>query len=153
KMQIDSNVSEADVGAIEQGQIVSFTVDAFPNRPFTGKVVQIRNAAITVQNVVTYDTVVEVSNPELRLKPGMTATLSITTAKRAGALKIPNAALRFKPPEPSTNQTFLARLFGSSAPAKSGTTNVIQNTKVSGTNKIDDAEGTPPPLTGNEPPE
>jgi HlyD family secretion protein len=157
KMQIDSNVSEADVGTVEQGQNVTFTVDAFPNRPFTGKVIQIRNAPITVQNVVTYDTVVEVSNPDLKLKPGMTATISITTAKRTGVLKLPNSALRFKPPEPPTNQTFFARLFGKSGPGKDSkpaATNNVQTAKASGTNKVEVTDGTAPPaLTGNEPPE
>ena len=105
KMQIDANVSEADVGTVEEGQNVSFTVDAYPNRTFTGRVVQIRNSPITVQNVVTYDTVIGVTNSDFKLKPGMTATVSITTAQRTNVLKIPNAALRFKPPEPSTNQT------------------------------------------------
>src|SRR5439155_24498075 len=143
KMQIDSNVSEADVGAIEQGQNVTFTVDAFPNRPFTGKVVQIRNAPITVQNVVTYDTVVEVSNPDLKLKPGMTATISITTAKRTGVLKIPNSALRFKPPEPPTNQTLVARLLGKADSGKEGkpsATNNLQFAKGGGTNTAEAAE-------------
>jgi len=154
KMQIDSNVSEADVGAVEQGQNVTFTVDAFPSRTFTGKVIQIRNAPITVQNVVTYDTVVEVSNPDLKLKPGMTATISITIAKRAGVLRIPNAALRFKPPEPPTNQTLVAKLFGKAVPGKEskpGATNAIQTAK--GSNRVESVEGTLPPLTGNEPPE
>src|SRR5439155_18367471 len=105
-------VSEADIGTVEEGQPVSFTVDAFTGRPFVGKVVQIRNSPIIVQNVVTYDTVIGVDNPDQKLKPGMTATVSITTAKRTGVLKIPNAALRFKPPEPSTNQNFVARLLG-----------------------------------------
>src|SRR5437867_8320067 len=99
KMQIDSNVSEADVGTVEEAQNVTFTVDAFPNRTFTGKVVQIRNSPITVQNVVTYDTVIGVSNPELKLKPGMTANVSIIIAHREDALKVPNAAFRFRPPE------------------------------------------------------
>jgi len=157
KMQIDSNVSEADVGAVEQGQQVSFSVDAFPNRTFTGKVIQIRNAAITVQNVVTYDTVVEVNNPDLKLKPGMTANISITTGKRTGVLKVPNAALRFKPPEPATNQTFIARLFGKSKTTKENklvTTNNVTSTKGPGsTNKMEVAETAVPALTGNEPPE
>ena len=110
KMQIDANVSEADVGTVEEGQNVSFTVDAYPSRTFIGRVVQIRNSPITVQNVVTYDTVIGVTNSDFKLKPGMTATVSITTAQRTNVLKIPNAALRFKPPEPSTNQTLVARL-------------------------------------------
>ena len=77
-MQIDANVSEADVGTVEEGQNVNFTVDAYPNRTFTGRVAQIRNSPITVQNVVTYDTVIGVTNADFKLKPGMTATVSIT---------------------------------------------------------------------------
>ena len=100
KMQIDANVSEADVGEVALDQDVTFSVDAFPSRTFHGKVKQVRNAPITVQNVVTYDTVVEVSNPDLKLKPGMTANVSIVIAHRENVLKIPNAAFRFRPPEP-----------------------------------------------------
>ncbi|MCX6913771.1 MAG: efflux RND transporter periplasmic adaptor subunit, partial [Verrucomicrobia bacterium] len=81
KMQIDANVSEADVGTVEEGQNVSFTVDAYPSRTFVGRVIQIRNAPLTVQNVVTYDTVIGVTNADFKLKPGMTATVSITTAQ------------------------------------------------------------------------
>src|SRR5438876_5260534 len=97
KMQIDSNVAEADVGAVVVDQTVDFTVDAFPNRTFHGKVVQVRNAPIAVQNVVTYDTVIGVSNPDLKLKPGMTANVSITVAHQDDVLKISNAALRYRP--------------------------------------------------------
>ena len=160
KMQIDSNVSEADVGTVEEAQNVTFTVDAFPNRTFTGKVVQIRNSPITVQNVVTYDTVIGVSNPDLKLKPGMTATISITTAQRKGVLKIPNSALRFKPPEPSTNQNFFARLLGkiagesnSDKSRASSETNIIRVASAGGTNHVETPENAPRPLTGNEPPE
>jgi HlyD family secretion protein len=99
KMQIDSNVAEADVGVVENDQMVDFTVDAFPTRTFHGKVVQVRNAPITVQNVVTYDTVIGVSNADLKLKPGMTANVSIIIAQRDDALKIGNSALRYRPPE------------------------------------------------------
>src|SRR5213075_374650 len=80
KMQIDSNVAEADVGMITIDQKVDFTVDAFPSRIFHGRVAQVRNAPITVQNVVTYDTVIGVSNPDMKLKPGMTANVSIVAA-------------------------------------------------------------------------
>lgn len=156
KMQIDANVSEADVGTVENGQTVSFTVDAFPNRTFTGKVVQIRNSPITVQNVVTYDTVVEVSNPDMKLKPGMTATVSITTAHHSSVLRIPNAALRFKPPEPPTNQAFAARLLariGLGKENKKEATNTVASAASSGTNKVAASEGALQPLTGNEPPE
>src|SRR5499425_948067 len=97
KMQIDANVAEADVGVLEVGQDVDFTVDAFPMRTFHGKVVQVRNAPITVQNVVTYDTVIGVSNPDLKLKPGMTANVSIIAARKDNVLQIKNAALRYRP--------------------------------------------------------
>ena len=155
-MQIDANVSEADVGTVEEGQNVNFTVDAYPNRTFIGRVVQIRNSPVTVQNVVTYDTVIGVTNADFKLKPGMTATVSITTAQRTNVFKIPNAALRFKPPEPSTNQTLAARLLtrvGLGKEPKTATTNAVQAAKVGGTNKVEMAENALPPLTGNEPPE
>jgi HlyD family secretion protein len=96
KMQIDANVAEADVGGVAIDQDVEFTVDAFPSQTFHGKVVQVRNAPITVQNVVTYDTVIGVSNLDLKLKPGMTANVSIVSAHRDDVLKIPNGALRFR---------------------------------------------------------
>ncbi|MEI6713710.1 MAG: efflux RND transporter periplasmic adaptor subunit [Verrucomicrobiota bacterium] len=99
KMQISASVSEADVGTVAEGQSVEFTVDAFPYTAFTGKVQQIRNSPVTVQSVVTYDVIVEVANPDLKLKPGMTANVSITVAQRKGVVRIPNAALRFRPPE------------------------------------------------------
>src|SRR5216117_3112333 len=104
KMQIDSNVAEADVGVLEVGQDVDFTVDAFPMRTFHGKVVQVRNAPITVQNVVTYDTVIGVSNPDLKLKPGMTANLSIIVAHKDNVLQIKNAALRYRPAEATSGE-------------------------------------------------
>lgn len=103
RMQIDANVAEGDIGGVAVGQNVDFTVDAFMNRTFHGQVVQVRNAPITVQNVVTYDTVISVNNADLKLKPGMTANVSIIIAERDDALKIPNAALRFRPPDASTN--------------------------------------------------
>src|SRR2546427_3221138 len=99
KMQIDALVSEADIGGVEVGQAVNFTVDAYPYRTFRGKLSQIRYGAITNQNVVNYDCVVEVNNADLKLLPGMTANVSIVVAERQNAVKIPNAALRFRPPE------------------------------------------------------
>jgi HlyD family secretion protein len=98
-MQIDAMVSEADIGSVEEGQPVKFTVDAFPTRTFHGKVIQIRNAPATNQNVVTYDTVVSVDNDDLKLKQGMTANVSIIVAERENALRLPNGALRFRPVE------------------------------------------------------
>ena len=116
KMQIDTNVAEADVGVIEQGQKVDFTVDAFPNRTFHGDVVQVRNAPTTVQNVVTYDTVIGVNNADLKLKPGMTANVSIIVAHRDNVLKVSNAALRFQPataaPSSCLRRPFLAPAAG-----------------------------------------
>ncbi|MEW6615909.1 MAG: efflux RND transporter periplasmic adaptor subunit [Thermodesulfobacteriota bacterium] len=99
KMQIDTNVDEADIGKIKVGMNVEFTVDAYPDMTFKGAVSQVRNAPISVQNVVTYDVVVKVKNPEYKLKPGMTVNVSIIVARKENILKIPNAALRFKPPE------------------------------------------------------
>ena len=96
QMQVDTNVSEADIGRVGVEQSVNFTVDAYPNTTFTGKVVQVRNAPITVQNVVTYNAVVQVQNPDLKLRPGMTANVSFLIAQRQAALKVPNAALRFQ---------------------------------------------------------
>ena len=97
KMQVNTNVDEADIGAVKIGQEAAFTVDAYPELVFRGAVSQIRNAPIIVQNVVTYDVIIEVANKNLELKPGMTANVSIITSSRDNALKMPNAALRFKP--------------------------------------------------------
>jgi len=105
KMQIDTNVAESDVGVVAIDQDVDFTVDAFPSRTFHGKVVQVRNAPITVQNVVTYDTVIGVSNLDLKLKPGMTANVSIKIAHRDDVLQIKNAALRYRPPDATPPET------------------------------------------------
>jgi HlyD family secretion protein len=99
KMRIVASVAEADVGAVEVGQAVSFTVDAFPSRTFSGTISQIRNAPKTVSNVVTYETVVDVDNSDLKLRPGMTANVSIVVARRAGALAVANSALRVRIPD------------------------------------------------------
>jgi len=97
EMQVDTNVSEADIGRVAVGQETTFTVDAFPQVTFRGKVTEIRNAPMTIQNVVTYNVVIRVKNPELKLRPGMTANASILVAHKENVLKIPNAALRFRP--------------------------------------------------------
>lgn len=99
KMQVDTNVSESDIGGITEGKDATFTVDAYPGVPFAGTIRQVRLAPINVQNVVTYNVVVGVDNKDLRLKPGMTANVSIVVAQRDQVLKIPNAALRFSPPK------------------------------------------------------
>jgi len=98
KMQVDTNVSESDIGGMAEGKEATFTVDAYPGVPFTGTIRQVRLAPINVQNVVTYNVVVGVENQDMRLKPGMTANVSIVVAQREQVLKVPNAALRFTPP-------------------------------------------------------
>jgi len=97
KMQMECSVDEADIGKIKDGQKVKFTVDAFPNENFTGIVSQVRYSAEIVQNVVTYPTIVEVDNPEMKLRPGMTATVSVVTGEARNVLRVPNSALRFNP--------------------------------------------------------
>lgn len=98
KMQVDTNVSEADVGRVRVNQPATFTVDAYPGQVFTGSVTSIRKAPINVQNVITYDAVIGVSNPELKLFPGMTASVKILVNQRQNVLRVPNAALRYHPP-------------------------------------------------------
>ncbi|MDE2059096.1 MAG: efflux RND transporter periplasmic adaptor subunit [candidate division NC10 bacterium] len=99
KMQVDTNVDEADIGRVRVGQAAAFTVDAFPSEIFKGKVVQIRQAPMNVQNVITYDAVIGVANPDFKLFPGMTANVKILVDRQENVLKIPNAALRFRPPD------------------------------------------------------
>ncbi|MGZ3438333.1 MAG: efflux RND transporter periplasmic adaptor subunit [Polyangia bacterium] len=98
KMQVDTSVAEADVGKLKPAMAATFTVDAYPSERFRGTVRQIRNAPTTVQNVVTYDAVIDVDNTELKLKPGMTANVTFVYAEKKDVLKVANAALRFKPP-------------------------------------------------------
>ncbi len=104
QMQVDTNVSEADVGRLEVGQDATFTVDAYPERTFRGRLSEIRNAPTTIQNVVTYDIVIQVGNKDFKLKPGMTANVSILIAHREGVMKIPNSALRFQPSSVSVSK-------------------------------------------------
>jgi HlyD family secretion protein len=104
KMQVLANIDEAEVGRMRQGQAVTFRVDAYPTDIFTGMVSQVRLQPTTVQNVVTYSTVIDVPNPDLKLKPGMTANVTIEVARRENVLRAPAAALRFRP----TNDIFAA---------------------------------------------
>ena len=97
KMQVDTNVDESDIGKIERGQHATFLVDSYPNTAFQGLVAEIRKAPIVTQNVVTYDVVISVDNSDLRLFPGMTANVTILTAKLEDTLKVPNSVLRFRP--------------------------------------------------------
>jgi HlyD family secretion protein len=98
-MQVETKIDEADIGRVAPGLSATFTVDAFPEDTFGGTVRQVRLEPLTEQNVVTYTTVIDVSNPELKLKPGMTANVTIRIEKRDDVLRVPNAALRFRPPE------------------------------------------------------
>jgi HlyD family secretion protein len=97
RMQVDATVTEAAIGQVHKGQKATFTVEAFPDRTFTGTVTQVRQAPVSVQNVISYDVVVSADNPDLRLKPGMTATTHIVTAERNDVLRVPEQALRFAP--------------------------------------------------------
>jgi HlyD family secretion protein len=97
EMQVDSSVDEADIGKVKVGQEAEFTVDAYPDSPFHGTVHDIYNEPIIVQNVVTYDAIIRVKNPDLTLKPGMTANVTVRVGGREGVVKLPNAALRYRP--------------------------------------------------------
>jgi len=114
KMQVIASLDESDVGRIRPGQVVRFRVDAYPNEEFVGAVTQVRLQPTTVQNVVTYSTVIDVPNPDLKLKPGMTANVNIEIARRDNVLRVPNAALRFRP----TPEIFQA--LGQTPPAGGG---------------------------------
>ncbi len=98
RMQVNANVSESDIGGVKEGTEANFRVDAYPKQFFEGVVTQVRNAPISIQNVVTYDVIITVSNPELKLKPGMTANVTIVTARKEHSLRVPNGALRFRMP-------------------------------------------------------
>ncbi|MBI1811515.1 MAG: efflux RND transporter periplasmic adaptor subunit [Nitrospirae bacterium] len=112
KMQIDTNVAEADMGKVKQGQDVEFNVDAYPGVIFKGRVSQVRNAPINVQNVITYDAVILVGNQELKLKPGMTANVSIIISAKKEVLRIPNAVLRFTMPDKDKDKSKKAQQKG-----------------------------------------
>ena len=103
-MQVETSIDESDVGRLVQGMDATFTVDAFPGKVFQSKVVQIRKAPITIQNVVTYTVLVSALNPDLKLLPGMTANVKIAVDKREKVIKIPNAALRFKMVSPDASK-------------------------------------------------
>jgi HlyD family secretion protein len=120
KMQVDTNVDEADVGHVQVGQQAVFTVDAYPGRKFHGSVVEIRKAPINVQNVITYDVVVAVSNPDLKLLPGMTANMTVMVDHRQDALRVPNAALRFRPADTVKERPAMSgsRVSGRQAPSQ-----------------------------------
>lgn len=102
EMQIATNIDEADIGSLKEGMDATFTVDSYPDETFHGKITQIRYAAQTDQNVVTYPVIITVANPDIKLRPGMTANVTVVTAERADVVRLPATALRFKPPENAT---------------------------------------------------
>jgi HlyD family secretion protein len=105
KMQVIANIDQADIGLVEQAKNVNFGVDAFPGKDFKGTIQQMRLNPQSVQNVVTYNVVIDVDNPEQKLKPGMTANLTITIDERNNVLRVPNAALRFRPSTTDRNRS------------------------------------------------
>ena len=125
KMQLDTNVDESDVGNIAAGQTATFTVDAYPTTTFQGQVTDVRKAPIITQNVVTYDVVIAVSNPDLKLFPGMTANARILTTKLDDTFKVPNAVLRLHPSAAVLKQVGL-----SASPAGKQQIYVLQNGKL-----------------------
>jgi HlyD family secretion protein len=129
KMQVECSVDEADIGKVKEGQKVRFTVDAFPDENFNGTVRQVRYSPEVIQNVVTYTTIVDVENPEMKLRPGMTATVSIVVGEAQNALRVLNSALRFQP-SPEVLQALFEEMRrerqtagGGSSPAEGQTTN------------------------------
>ncbi len=122
KMQLEASIDESDLGNVKEGQLVSFHVDAYPTQTFAGKVLQVRLNPTTVSNVVTYTAIIDAPNPELKLKPGMTATVTIEVARRDDVLRVPTSALRFKP-----GADVLGR-FGGKAAATSATASGTSNT-------------------------
>jgi HlyD family secretion protein len=126
KMQVDTNVAEGDIGKIREGMEATFTVDAYPTRTYHGTVRQVRDNAQTIQNVVTYDAVVDVDNADLSLRPTMTANATFVYATKDEAVRLPNGALRFKPDA----ATIAAMSFGAPAPAVPGKTELAADQRV-----------------------
>jgi HlyD family secretion protein len=121
KMQVYASTDESDVGMIHTGQVVSFKVDAFPKDSFTGTVSQVRLNATTVQNVVTYNTIIDFDNPQMKLFPGMTAYITIPVADAANALRVPNGALRYKPDMTAEQIRALYKQYGLTSGQQTGT--------------------------------
>ena len=152
KMQIEAMVSEADVGGVEVGQRVEFAVDAFVGRKFEGRVRQVRYAPITNQNVVNYISVVDVSNPDLKLRPGMTATASIITAQTNDVLRVPNAAFLFRPRETGAKgQTNASLKLAAASTNRPATTNAA-STNASRASASSTEPPTPPWVAEGRPP-
>jgi HlyD family secretion protein len=128
KMQVYASTDESDVGVIHTGQIVSFKVDAFPKDTFTGRVSQVRLNATTVQNVVTYNTIIDFDNPDLKLFPGMTAYITIPVANAQDTLRVPNGALRYKPDMTADQLRALYKQYGLISGQAAGTQSASNQT-------------------------
>jgi len=148
KMQVYASTDESDVGMIKNGQVVTFKVDAFPRDTFTGRVSQIRMNATTVQNVVTYNTVIDFDNPELKLFPGMTAYITIPVASTSNALRVPNGALRYKPDLKAEEIRALYQKYGLDDNANTQIASDSSSSGVAG--KRDRAHATAPQPNGND---
>ena len=122
-MQVEASVDEADIGQMKDGQPVTFTVDAFPDQVFNGVVTQVRLNPILTQNVVTYTVIIAVDNPDMKLRPGMTATASILVDRRQNVLRVPTLAIRFQPPAD------IAANYADQKPASSGTSPAQNDTQ------------------------
>jgi len=127
QMQVEASVVEADVSRFRVGQAVSFTVDAYPERSFTGTVKQIRKAPKTIQNIVTYVVVISTKNRDELLLPGMTANLHVVVAERRGVLKVPNKALRFRPPSQPEDARVEGNAMGRTTPGVAGRVFVLDD--------------------------
>jgi HlyD family secretion protein len=148
KMQVYASTDESDVGMIKKGQVATFKVDAFPRDTFTGRVSQIRMNATTVQNVVTYNTVIDFDNPELKLFPGMTAYITIPVASATNALRVPNGALRYKPDLKIEEIRALYQKYGLD---DNSTTSIASDSSGSGVaGKRDRAHAAVPQTSGND---
>lgn len=145
RMQVTANVSESDIGGVTEGTSADFRVDAYPRELFHGVVTQVRNAPVSIQNVVTYDVIISVENSELKLKPGMTANITIVTARNEDALRVPNAALRFRMPgvpvDRKTGQLWVLETTGRvrAAPISTGITDSLFTEVTSGDVREGDA--------------
>ena len=145
QMQVIANIDQADIGLVEQAKSVKFTVDAFPGKDFDGKIQQMRLNPVNVQNVVTYNVVIDVNNPEQKLKPGMTANLIVTIDERNNVLKVPNSSLRFVPQDASGQRI---RSGGNSSGDGSGQGSGQGRRRQQGENSGGDASGANPAAQG-----
>src|SRR5437763_2197480 len=146
QMQVIANIDQADIGLVENAKSVKFTVDAFPGKDFDGKIEQMRLNPQNVQNVVTYNVVIDVDNPDQKLKPGMTANLTITIDERNGVLKVPNAALRFTPQDASAQRPAGGNANGQGRRQSSGNGSTDASSKSGSGGEVQFAPSTAPVL-------